>query len=128
MMNQNRDFLVQNCLSLNNVSAGTRLLPFSAQVNRGALIHIIGPNGAGKSTLLSRIAGILPGDGTIMLNQIDIEKLTATELARYRAYLHQQQQPSAVMPVFSFLHCTNLQAVMLSLLMAWLAIWQKHST
>lgn len=73
MMNQNRDFLVQNCLSLNNVSAGTRLLPFSAQVNRGALIHIIGPNGAGKSTLLSRIAGILPGDGTIMLNQIDIE-------------------------------------------------------
>ncbi|WP_235611722.1 vitamin B12 ABC transporter ATP-binding protein BtuD [Hafnia alvei] len=103
MMNQNRDLLPQNCLSLNNVSAGTRLLPFSAQVKRGALIHIIGPNGAGKSTLLSRIAGILPGDGTIKLNQLDIEKLTATELARYRAYLHQQQQPSAVMPVFQFL-------------------------
>ncbi|NLS55885.1 vitamin B12 ABC transporter ATP-binding protein BtuD [Hafnia alvei] len=103
MVNQNRDFLPLNCLSLNNVSAGTRLLPFSAQVKRGALIHIIGPNGAGKSTLLSRIAGILPGEGAIMLNQIDIEKLTATELARYRAYLHQQQQPSAVMPVFQFL-------------------------
>ncbi|MGQ7807698.1 vitamin B12 ABC transporter ATP-binding protein BtuD [Hafnia alvei] len=103
MMNQNRDLLSLNCLSLHNVSAGTRLLPFSAQVNRGALIHIIGPNGAGKSTLLSRISGILAGEGTIMLNQLDIEKLTATELARYRAYLHQQQQPSAVMPVFQFL-------------------------
>lgn len=35
-------------LILHNVSVGTRLLPFSAQVERGALIHIIGPNGAGK--------------------------------------------------------------------------------
>jgi vitamin B12 transport system ATP-binding protein len=60
MMNQNRDLLSLNCLSLHNVSAGSRLLPFSAQVNRGALIHIIGPNGAGKSTLLSSWPAIAP--------------------------------------------------------------------
>lgn len=90
-------------LTLHNVSVGTRLLPFSAQVERGALIHIIGPNGAGKSTLLARIAGILPGEGRVMLNQQNLDALTPTELARCRGYLHQQQQPSALMPVFQYL-------------------------
>ena len=90
-------------LILYNVSVGTRLLPFSAQVERGALIHIIGPNGAGKSTLLARIAGILPGEGRVMLNQQNLDALTPAELARCRGYLHQQQQPSALFPVFQYL-------------------------
>ena len=44
------------------------------EVNEGELVAIIGSNGAGKSTLLSCISGLMPYDGSITYNGVEIAK------------------------------------------------------
>lgn len=90
-------------LQLNNVSVGTRLASFSAQVRDGLQIHLIGPNGAGKSTLLASLAGLLPASGEILLVGEPLPHYEGHELARQRAYLCQQQSALSMMPVFQYL-------------------------
>lgn len=57
----------------------------SLHVQAGELVAIIGPSGSGKSTLLS-IAGALlqPSEGTILINNQDISKLSSKALAKFR--------------------------------------------
>lgn len=90
-------------LQLNDVSVAGRLAPFSAQVDAGLQIHLIGPNGAGKSTLLACAAGVLPTTGDISLGATPLTQYSGAELARYRAYLSQQQTSVSLMPVFQYL-------------------------
>lgn len=64
-------------------------------LEEGKFIVILGPSGAGKSTLLNLLGGLdSPTSGTITVNGKDISKLSANELAEYRA--------SAVGFVFQF--------------------------
>ncbi|WP_342221877.1 vitamin B12 ABC transporter ATP-binding protein BtuD [Candidatus Fukatsuia endosymbiont of Tuberolachnus salignus] len=93
----------RNIMQLDKVGVRSRLAPFSAQVEAGLQIHLIGANGAGKSTLLARIAGLLPGEGTVLLAGKSLPDYQGHELARYRAYLPQQQPATAVMPLFQYL-------------------------
>lgn len=90
-------------LQLSQVGVEGRFSPFSAQLDAGLQVHLIGPNGAGKSTLLARLAGVLPGGGEIRLAGQLLDDYSGDELARYRAYLCQQQPPVALMPVFQYL-------------------------
>jgi branched-chain amino acid transport system ATP-binding protein len=46
---------------------------------RGSVITVIGPNGAGKSTLLNALMGILPSQGVIEFNGVDVSALTLEE-------------------------------------------------
>jgi branched-chain amino acid transport system ATP-binding protein len=46
---------------------------------RGSVITVIGPNGAGKSTLLNALMGILPSQGGIEFNGIELSSLTLEE-------------------------------------------------
>ena len=47
------------------------------EINDGDFITIIGSNGAGKSTLLNLLNGqIMPDNGTVMLNDINLTKLS----------------------------------------------------
>lgn len=46
---------------------------------RGSVITVIGPNGAGKSTLLNALMGILPCQGTIEFNGVEVTSLTLEE-------------------------------------------------
>lgn len=57
----------------------------SLHVQAGELVAIIGPSGSGKSTLLS-IAGALlqPSEGTILINNQDISKISSKALAKFR--------------------------------------------
>lgn len=89
-------------LELQQAGASPRLSPTTAECRRGELLHIIGPNGAGKSTLLARAAGLLAGEGEVLLAGTSLSQYTAADLSVRRAYLAQQQPPLALMPVFQY--------------------------
>ncbi len=55
-------------------------------LDEGKFVVILGPSGAGKSTLLNMLGGLdSPTSGKIIVEGKDISKLTANELADYRA-------------------------------------------
>jgi vitamin B12 transport system ATP-binding protein len=90
-------------LQLHHIEDEGRLGPVTASVSKGVMLHLVGPNGAGKSTLLARIAGLTRGRGNVLLNNRNIDEWSASELARHRAYLAQQQTPPFAMPVWHYL-------------------------
>ncbi|AWH87221.1 vitamin B12 ABC transporter ATP-binding protein BtuD [Limnobaculum parvum] len=90
-------------LKLTNITLLSRLSDITVSAESGKLIHVIGPNGAGKSSLLASIAGLLPYQGTIELQQRDIRHCSAIQLADMRAYLSQQQDSRAMMLVFQYI-------------------------
>ncbi len=58
----------------------------SFQIQRGDFLALMGPSGSGKSTLLNLIGGIdRPDEGSILVNSIDITKLSESELSKWRA-------------------------------------------
>ncbi|MCK8628184.1 ABC transporter ATP-binding protein [Fructobacillus cardui] len=53
--------------------------------NRGELTLILGPSGSGKSTLLTILGGLQrPTDGSVLINDQDISRLTGKEADRFR--------------------------------------------
>lgn len=59
--------------------------------NKGDFIALLGPNGSGKSTLLKCILGYLDTyTGNILIDDIDIKKLTNSKLYSIIAYVPQQ--------------------------------------
>ncbi len=58
----------------------------SAEFARGQLTAIMGPSGSGKSTFLHCLAGLdSVSSGTVVIDGVDITKLSPTELTRLRA-------------------------------------------
>jgi len=58
----------------------------SFDVARGDFVGLMGPSGSGKSTLLNLVAGIdKPDAGEILVDGVDITRLSETELADWRA-------------------------------------------
>ncbi len=54
-------------------------------LNRGEFAALVGPSGSGKTTLLNLIGGLdRPDSGSIMINDTDITKLSASRLIRFR--------------------------------------------
>lgn len=63
----------------------------SIMIPKCSMIGIVGRSGEGKSTLLSLIAGLYPSTkGSISLNDIDISKLSHTELRRVISVVEQK--------------------------------------
>src|SRR5690606_972184 len=55
-------------------------------VERGTFLALMGPSGSGKTTLLNLIAGIdRPTVGTLMIDGVDVGKLSRSRLAAWRA-------------------------------------------
>lgn len=103
MLTEPIKFNIPLALKLTDVSCGHRLQAVSVNAYAGRLIHVVGPNGSGKSTLLARVAGLLAGEGRVELDGTLLSTLSAQDLALRRAYLAQQQGPTAMMPVFQYL-------------------------
>lgn len=59
-------------------------------INMGEILALVGPNGAGKTTLVRAITGVLPcNPGCIVLDGVDINKLSHNERSRYIAVVPQ---------------------------------------
>ncbi len=58
---------------------------FDLEVERGEMVGIVGPSGVGKSTLLHLLGGLDRTDeGTVIVDGVEITKMSADDLARYR--------------------------------------------
>lgn len=60
-----------------------------AEVVPGEWVTLIGPNGAGKSTLLRAIAGLVPYEGSIVLDDAEVGSLGRREIAQRLAFVPQ---------------------------------------
>jgi branched-chain amino acid transport system ATP-binding protein len=49
------------------------------RLDRGQIVTVIGPNGAGKTTLLAAIMGLLPAEGTIRYESVDLARFSTEE-------------------------------------------------
>jgi iron complex transport system ATP-binding protein len=64
----------------------------SLDVAPGEFVGLIGPNGAGKSTLLRVLSRTLPLQrGTVLLDGVSIDRLSALEIARRLAFVPQAE-------------------------------------
>jgi ATP-binding cassette subfamily C protein CydD len=78
-------------LGLSRRGRGTILSNLSFSVSPGERVLLRGPSGCGKSTLLHLLAGFeTPTEGQLFVSGIDIDTISATELARHRAWMGQQ--------------------------------------
>jgi len=50
------------------------------KVNKGECFGILGPSGAGKSTLLLHLNGILRGEGSVIINGLEVSKKTIYDI------------------------------------------------
>lgn len=67
----------------------------SLQIHHGDMVGIVGPNGSGKSTLLRAMSRVLqPQHGQVMLEEEDIYKVPATQVAKKMAVVVQEQSLS----------------------------------
>lgn len=74
------------------VKGGSKIIINNSTVSfkNGHITTIVGPNGVGKSTLLKLLSGFLiPNEGSIRLNNQDLNHYTPLELAQLRVVLPQ---------------------------------------
>lgn len=104
-------------IELQSLSLGDRavLHPLTLSPAPGEWMAVVGPNGAGKSTLLRAMAGLLPFDGTLTLDDRAWSSWPSRERAQHLAWLGQQEITAEDL--------TALDVVMLGRLphQAWLA-------
>lgn len=75
--------VVKNYKNGNKIT--TALGPVSFQVFKGEFLAIVGRSGSGKSTLLNLLTSLdKPTQGSIVINQVLIDKLNNKELVKYR--------------------------------------------
>lgn len=60
------------------------------EVKNGEVVCLLGSNGGGKTTLLKSICGILPHRGRCLLDEMELEKLSARQIARKCGYIPQR--------------------------------------
>ncbi len=83
-------------ITIDNITAGYGnkkvLNHFSTRFNDADFCAIMGPNGAGKSTLLRTMAGLQAiQTGSILIDQQNINRFKAKELARQIAFVPQRE-------------------------------------
>jgi iron complex transport system ATP-binding protein len=83
-------------LAIENLSVtlgGKRVVDgISLTVGKGSFTGLIGPNGVGKSTFLRTCLGLVPANGEVPLDGIDLTTLRPTERGRHLAYLPQERE------------------------------------
>lgn len=76
----------------------------------GQITALIGPNAAGKSTFLRCLAGLLSGQGTVMLGDRAVGSLRASERTRLVGYLPQDLPNTMSLTVFEAVLVAHRQA------------------
>jgi branched-chain amino acid transport system ATP-binding protein len=70
-------------LSLTNVNVSYGKIEavrgVTLRLDRGQIVTVIGPNGAGKTTLLAAVMGLLPAEGSIQYESVDLARFSTEE-------------------------------------------------
>lgn len=67
------------------------LRPTSFTLKKGEILAVVGEVGVGKTTLLELVAkNLLPTSGKILLNGVEMSKISSEELSRYLGYVKQE--------------------------------------
>lgn len=67
-------------------------------VRPGEAVGLIGANGAGKSTLMKVMLGLLPHDGSILVDGLEVEKRNLLEIRRKLGFVLQNSDNQMFMP------------------------------
>jgi len=61
----------------------------------GEFVGLMGPNGSGKTTLLKIMNSLLkPKEGAVLVNEVDVSKLTAKDVAKVFGVVSQEYETS----------------------------------
>ena len=83
-------------IRVNNLACGYNdvnvLADISFTVPANKKIMIVGPNGCGKTTLLRAMAGLIPYEGNVLIDEVDVSELSKKELSKKVALLSQMSK------------------------------------
>ena len=89
--------------TVNHLSAGydkNRVLSdVSFSLESGSVMGILGANGSGKTTLLKAVCGIVPHEGSCILDGTKLEGLSARSIAKLCSYIPQRSGITIDIPV-----------------------------
>ena len=74
-------------------SYGDAFTAKTLDLEKGEIASIIGKNGCGKTTLLRTMAGLLPYEGSVVIDDTECRNMNARERAKKAAYLPQLIKP-----------------------------------
>ena len=76
----------------------------SVTIPDGKVTVLIGPNGSGKSTLFKTITGLLPSQGTLLIDGVQADAMTPRIRAQHVAYLSQSRNIPSITAYRLVLH------------------------
>ena len=90
-------------IEFNNVSFAYEeraavLSGLSFHINKGESVGLIGANGAGKSTIMKILLGLLPCDGEVKVDGIEVNKKNLAEIRRKVGFALQDSDNQMFMP------------------------------
>ncbi len=65
------------------------LRDISFHVSPGEFVALLGPNGVGKTTLMKAAAGLIPYQGSILINNREVREISAGDLGKAISYIPQ---------------------------------------
>ncbi len=66
--------------------------PLNFQLNKRQHMAVVGPSGSGKTSLLNGLLGFLPYQGSLKINDIELNELTVSQWHAHLAWLGQEPQ------------------------------------
>ena len=70
----------------------------SFRIEAGEAVGLIGANGAGKSTVMKLLLGLLQGEGTILVDDLPVDKTHLAEIRRRLGFVLQNSDNQMFMP------------------------------
>ena len=74
------------------------LRDISFRIEEGEAVGLIGANGAGKSTVMKLLLGLLQGEGTILVDGVEVRRETLGEIRRKLGFVLQNSDNQMFMP------------------------------
>ena len=70
----------------------------SFHIGKGEAVGLIGANGAGKSTIMKLLLGLLPAEGTLLVDGLPVDKANLSAIRRRLGFLLQNSDNQMFMP------------------------------